>query len=74
MSTSLAKLETSKPMQKIHKILSDGREHDGWELSIMARVTCISTWISHLRRNNFTINCRQEVKKGRRWSFYKGIT
>ena len=70
MSATVARLETSTPLQDLHKILSDGQEHSGLELAMRISTTCLSTWISHLRRNGKTINCRQEVRNGRRWAFY----
>ena len=57
-----ANLKTSKRLQRLHKLLSDGEEHSGIEITYAAHIQAVSAAVSELRACGFTIVNRQTRK------------
>ena len=54
-----ANLQTSKRLQRLYALLSDGREHSGMSIIQNAHVQAVSAAVSELRANGIEIICRQ---------------
>ena len=58
-----ADLKTSKRLRRLHKLLSDGKEHSGMDIIQLARIQAVSAAVSELRANGCNIFCRHIRKK-----------
>lgn len=54
-----ARLEHSPRLQRVHDLLSDGREYSTFEIVHAAKVCAVNSIISELRDNGCEIKCRQ---------------
>ena len=54
-----ARLSTSKRLQRVHKLLSDGGEHSTLEICIRASVCAVNSIVAELRAQGADIRCRQ---------------
>ncbi len=52
-----AKVKTSNRLQRLLRVLADGREHSTLDLSIQAKICAVSAAISELRANGYDIEC-----------------
>ena len=50
-----ANLKTSKRLQRLHKLLSDGEEHSAPDISRYAHIQAVSAAVSELRHNEYEI-------------------
>lgn len=58
-----AKVNKSERLQRVLKLLSDGKPYTTREIIEKAYVCAVSTIIAELRANNFNISC-EPIKKG----------
>lgn len=65
-----AKLDRSKRLQRIMKVLSDHKPHSSMELIRRAKTVAIGTDISEIRRNKRNVKCKRE---GKIW-FYRLVS
>ena len=65
-----AKIDKSKRLQRIRKILSDHKPHSSMELIRRAKTVAIATDVSEIRHNNIDIQCK---RNGNVW-YYRMIT
>ncbi len=54
-----AKIDRSPRLNRVLRVLRDGREHTSWELQMEARTVAVHTCISELRANGYAISRRQ---------------
>ncbi len=66
-----ARLERSPRLQRIMRVLADGREHTTWEIQSKARSCAVGTCISELRANGIPIVCRRQADKV--WAYRLGM-
>ncbi len=66
-----ARLGRSPRLDRVHELLSDGREYSTLEISLATRVLSVSAVISELRANGCEIGCRQivDASGGRLWLY-----
>jgi hypothetical protein len=53
-----AKIETSQRLQRVHRLLSDGRWHGTREINQVADVCAVNTAIAELKANGYDIVIR----------------
>lgn len=58
-----AQLENSPRLQRLFKLLSDGKAHTTRDIVYGAEIVAVSTAVDELRENGFVIECRP-VRKG----------
>lgn len=56
-----ARLIKSARLQRVEKVLSDGRWHSSWEVTQRAKVVAVGTCISELRANGARIDTEQRI-------------
>jgi len=61
-----AKLQNSERLQKVLKVLSDGREHSTQEIIKAGNVCAVNSIIAELRENGHEITC---VARNRVWYY-----
>jgi hypothetical protein len=63
-----AKLENSPRLQRVHRLLRDGRERTTLQISRQANVCAVNSAIDELRdpKNGFDIPC---VRRGKHWYY-----
>ena len=61
-----AKVARSPRLNRVLRVLRDGREHTSWELQMEARTVAVHTCISELRANGYSITCR---RMGHVWTY-----
>jgi len=66
MSTHAAQLKTSDRLQRVDRLLADGREYSTLEIIALCQVVAVNSIISELRANGRAIACRQA---GGRWYY-----
>lgn len=54
-----AKMESSARLQRVHSLLSDGREHTTLQIALDAKVCAVNSIVAELRANGCKISCRQ---------------
>jgi len=54
-----ARLARSPRLQRVLKLLSDGRAHTTWEIIIQARVCAVNSCVAELRANGIPVTCQQ---------------
>ncbi len=65
-----ASLMRSKRLQRVHRVLSDGKEHSTRDLMWAADVCAVSTIVGELRENGCEIDCRQvHTESGPIWLY-----
>jgi len=62
-----ARLDKSERLQRVLRVLADGREHSTSEIVHGAQVCAVNSIVAELRSNGFRIGCR---RVGDRW-FYR---
>lgn len=60
MSTHAARIETSDRLQRVDKLLADGREYSTREIVQHCDVYAVNSIIAELRSNGRDIRCRRE--------------
>ena len=68
-----ANLKTSKRLQRLHKVLSDGKEHSGMDIIKAAHIYAVSAAVSELRANGCNIVCRQSRNEMVCRAFYQMV-
>ena len=58
-----ARIEKSKRLKRVLKLLSDGKEHSTLDIIKNAYVCAVNSIISELRRNGYAINCFRRNNK-----------
>lgn len=53
-----AKLSNSPRLQRLHKLLSTGREYTTMQIIQLANIAVVSTSVCELRENGIAVNCR----------------
>lgn len=64
-----ATLNGSRRLQRVRKLLADGKPHSTMEIIQRANVCAVNSIVSELRANGMAIDCRRE---GRRWYYRLG--
>lgn len=60
------KLETSKPLQRVYNLLSDGREYTTRQIIRKARVCAVNAILPELARNGIPYKCQ---RRGKYWYY-----
>lgn len=69
MGMHAAKLHSAR-LQRVLKVLSDGKPHTSLEITLEAGVVAVGTCISELRFRGAEITCEQVMKDDRRvWQY-----
>lgn len=58
MPMHYAKLRTSRRLQRVLGLLSDGGEHSTRDIILRANVCAVNSIIAELRRNGLPVTCR----------------
>jgi hypothetical protein len=64
-----ANLSSSPRLQRVHKVLQDGREYSTWDIARLAHVCAVNSAISELRWNGLKIQCE---RRGDKWFYRMG--
>jgi hypothetical protein len=62
-----AKIENSGRLQRVLKVLSDGKKHTTRDLIRKASVCAVNSIVAELRANGFAIDCE---RSGNKWSYW----
>lgn len=54
-----ARIEHSPRLQRVARLLEDGKEHSTLDIMIEASVCAVSACVSELRSNGYDIRCRR---------------
>jgi len=66
-----ARVATSARLRRVLAALAPGEEVTSLELAAFARTIAPGTCVSELRSQGYAIDCRQEVREGRRVWLYR---
>lgn len=55
-----ARIDHSSRLQRVDRLLADGREYSTMDIVMGARVCAVNSCIAELRANGRQINCRRE--------------
>ena len=55
-----ASLETSKRLQRVFAVLSDGRPHTTLDIISAARVCAVNSCVSEIRTNGYNVRCEHK--------------
>lgn len=61
-----ARVDRSERLQRVFKVLADGREHTTYEIVHAAQVCAVNSIVAELRANGYRIHC---ARRGDRWYY-----
>lgn len=62
---------SSPRLQRLLRVLSDGKPHSTWQIAKRTNNLAVGTSISELRAHGAEITCTTEIMKGKRRFFYR---
>lgn len=63
-----AKFENSQRLQRVARVLKNGKPHTTMEIIIKAQVCAVNSIISELRANGWVIHCKRQ---GNVWTYWR---